>query len=501
MTQPIPVIDIFAGPGGLGEGFSSLKKHNKQVFKLALSIEKENSAYQTLLLRSIFRSFESSPPQAYYDYITGEISKAEFQANKHIAERLYKAKNEAKNVTLGDTDEKEIDKWIKSGIGKSDKWVLIGGPPCQAYSTIGRAKMMNSDLEKYKKDSRHLLYKEYLRIIEIHRPPVFIMENVKGILSSQLNGELIFNKIIHDLSSPKKGLNYEIRSLCVDTDPEELRPKDFIIESEKYGIPQSRHRVILFGVRKDLADKKHSTLKIEKEKVTIREVLSPLPRIRSKLSKQTDLPKSWIENIEKTNAMIGSWRSDSKDKIIASMRRNQHLAKDLFSTGSSFIEDGLNQHLENRLSSWLEDPKLGGVIQHESKSHMNEDIQRYFFLSNCAKILGRSPKLTELPKKLMPKHQNASANGTKFLDRFRVQLFDHPSTTIVSHIAKDGHYYIHPDPSQARSFTVREAARLQTFPDNYFFEGPKTAQYTQVGNAVPPLLAKKIAEIIYQFLN
>jgi DNA (cytosine-5)-methyltransferase 1 len=199
--------------------------------------------------------------------------------------------------------------------------------------------------------------------------------------------------------------------------------------------------------------------------------------------------------------MIGSWRSDSKDKIIASMRRNQNLAKDLSSTGSSFIEDGLNQHLENPLSSWLEDPKLGGVIQHESKSHMNEDIQRYFFLSNCAKILGRSPKLTELPKKLMPKHQNASAKGTTFLDRFRVQLFDQPSTTIVSHIAKDGHYYIHPDPSQARSFTVREAARLQTFPDNYFFEGHKTAQYTQVGNAVPPLLAKKIAEIIYQFLN
>ena len=500
MNRNIPVIDLFAGPGGLGEGFSSLKKKGHKVFQLKLSIEKDLFAYQTLLLRSIFRSFDS-PPQCYYEYITGKISKSEFEVSRGIKEILIEAKNEAKNAVLGGINEEEIDKWIRSSIGKSDKWVLIGGPPCQAYSTIGRAKMMNTDYEKYQKDKRHLLYQEYLRIIQVHRPPVFIMENVKGILSSKLDGELIFNKIIKDLSFPKKGLNYEIRSLCVETDSEDLIPKDFIIESEIYGMPQSRHRVILFGVRKDLASKKHSLLKVEKDFVTVRDILSSLPRIRSKLSRQSDSRKDWIKNIQKTTSLIGSWKSDSRDKIIASMQESQKLAQDLVTSGSNHIPNGLNQLLNNPLSSWLEDRKLDGVIQHESKSHIAGDIQRYFFLSNCAKILGRSPTLNELPKKLMPNHQNASSGCTKFLDRFRVQIFDQPSTTIVSHIAKDGHYYIHPDPSQARSFTVREAARLQTFPDNYFFEGPKTAQYSQVGNAVPPLLAKKIAEIVYEFLS
>jgi DNA (cytosine-5)-methyltransferase 1 len=501
MHTSIPVIDLFAGPGGLGEGFSSLKKQGKNVFQLKLSVEKDPSAHQTLMLRALFRAFGNKVPDSYYDYITGKITKQEFHSDKIVASHLAEAANEARNVTLGVTPPKDIDQWIKAGIKGQKKWVLIGGPPCQAYSLAGRSKMMNSDLKKYESDSRHLLYKEYLRIIKEHEPPVFIMENVKGILSSKLNGELIFKKIIKDLSSPKKGLEYEIRSLTLETPSEELEPKDFIIASELYGIPQARHRVILFGVRKDLAKKKHRILRKEEAMATVNDVLKSMPLIRSKLSQEKDSLKEWYKTIRSTKSMLSGWNPELKKTIIAEMDRNTQLALEIMSAGSVFHKGKPRALRNSQLNDWLIDPKLIGVIQHEARSHMRSDIQRYFLLANYAKVLERSPKIRELPPKLLPDHRNASSVNAPFQDRFRVQLGDQPSTTIVSHISKDGHYYIHPDPSQARSLTVREAARLQTFPDNYYFEGNKTSQYGQVGNAVPPLLAYQIAKIIAEFLQ
>lgn len=127
---------------------------------------------------------------------------------------------------------------------------------------------------------------------------------------------------------------------------------------------------------------------------------------------------------------------------------------------------------------------------------MRSDLHRYIFAASYAKLNDVSPKIHQFPVQLLPAHENVSSESVPFSDRFRVQMENGPSTTVVAHIAKDGHYYIHPDPSQCRSLTVREAARLQTFPDNYFFEGNRTQQYTQIGNAVPPLLARKIAAVV-----
>jgi DNA (cytosine-5)-methyltransferase 1 len=151
------------------------------------------------------------------------------------------------------------------------------------------------------------------------------------------------------------------------------------------------------------------------------------------------------------------------------------------------------------LDGWYQDGKLNFVCNSTTRTHILLDLYRYLFASVFAEIFGVSPKLSEFPEALLPEHANAKSGH--FDDRFRVQIADQPSSTITSHLAKDGHFFIHYDPEQCRSLTVREAARLQTFPDNYFFEGPRTAQFSQVGNAVPPFLAHQIAEVIWNIFH
>lgn len=167
--------------------------------------------------------------------------------------------------------------------------------------------------------------------------------------------------------------------------------------------------------------------------------------------------------------------------------------------GAEFIRWTPGRKMNESLREWYVDDHLGGVCNHCTRGHMDTDLARYLFAACYASIHGVSPKLSEFPKFLQPNHLNAATGD--FSDRFRVQVADKPATTVVSHLAKDGHYFIHPDPSQCRSLTVREAARLQTFPDNYYFCGPRTAQYVQVGNAVPPLIATQIAECVWTFLE
>lgn len=154
----------------------------------------------------------------------------------------------------------------------------------------------------------------------------------------------------------------------------------------------------------------------------------------------------------------------------------------------------------DHLKSWLTDRRLDGILNHGVRDHMAPDLVRYAFASAFAKAHGYSPRgAAEFPAALYPKHQNWKSG--KFVDRFKVQISGSPSSTITSHLSKDGHYFIHPDPSQLRSLSVREAARLQTFPDNYFFEGSRGAQFKQVGNAVPPWMARQIAAVVYSFLG
>lgn len=511
--SPIPVIDLFAGPGGLGEGFTSLIDSNgKRCFAVKVSIEKDPVAHRTLSLRAFFRSFsQGEVPVCYYDYVRGNITRDELFAHPDAAEAAKQAVSEARCAELGKTPQEteKIDKWIKEALGGTREWALIGGPPCQAYSLAGRARMRLKDPAAFESDKRHFLYTEYLRIIREFGPSVFVMENVKGMLTSQHGGSPIFDRILSDLTSPGNGLQYQIRSIVVDK--EELRPKDFIIEAEKFGVPQRRHRVILFGIRSDIASdsddlgRKRSRFLLTPvdKQVSVEKALSGLPSLRSRLSKEPDSHEAWLSALQSAPMGLKGWQTITRTKMELAMATAVTKAASYSSVGRRFDQRKitLDVSIPQELRTWLHDPKLGGVLQHETRSHMRSDLHRYMFASCFAKENHYSPKLTIFPPKLRPAHGNINDENVPFTDRFRVQLANEPSTTVVSHIAKDGHYYIHPDPAQCRSLTVREAARLQTFPDNYFFEGNKTQQYHQIGNAVPPYLARKIAEVVNDFIS
>lgn len=501
----IPVVDLFAGPGGLGEGFSSIRHSNSsKVFDIRLSIEKDPVAHRTLSLRALFRSFEKAEvPDSYYDYLRGDISLSQLLSSSELSEKAKSAYGHAKKATLGEISPSEVDIWIRDAIGDADPWILIGGPPCQAYSLAGRSRMRGADPKAFEKDKRHFLYKEYLRIIRDFGPSVFVMENVKGILSSTHGGSRIFEQIVSDLSNPGNDLQYEVRSFVTGGIGAAPSHRDYILEAEKFGIPQMRHRVILFGVRRDLGKYEHRPLSTNPDHcITVANALSGLPKLRGRISRETDTQDAWLSALKEAPRQLKGWKTNARDLVEARMRDAHQRAFNRVSTGGSFIPENIetSTRLAEGLRSWYQDDRLGGVIQHQTRSHMRSDLHRYLFCACYAAEFGISPKIGQFPSLLLPDHGNVDDENVPFSDRFRVQLRNLPSTTVVSHISKDGHYYIHHDPSQCRSLTVREAARLQTFPDNYFFEGNRTEQYVQVGNAVPPYLAKQIAEVVAEFL-
>lgn len=503
-----PVIDLFAGPGGLGEGFASYRGYDGQpAFESVVSIEQDENSFETLHLRHFLRACPGDEfPDEYYDYLNGSITLSELHSLYPEAKRS--ADTSAFQVSLGPENHDHVRSLIESKISGQKKWVLVGGPPCQAYSLVGRSRMMgNPDFEK---DERHFLYREYLKIIADHAPPVFVMENVKGLLSSKVDGELVIEKIITDLSNPVKALTHDTNGLrytlfSLSGEAPENGPafaQSFLVRSEDFGVPQARHRMFIVGVRQDIA--------LVPQRLsphvppTVRQTIGDLPKIRSGISKSEDNSEAWCREIKELDHTIldQSYRAELFDDELAARIKEtlEQISPDLEKASSAYPGAPRVKH---RAVAGLHDDRLSTLVGHEARSHMPSDLRRYAFAAAFASLTGSSPKLSDFPSGLLPDHKNVEmgTKGKMFSDRFRVQLPDGPSTTITSHISKDGHYYIHYDPTQCRSLTVREAARLQTFPDNYKFQGPRTSQYHQVGNAVPPYLARQIAHVIAQLLD
>jgi DNA (cytosine-5)-methyltransferase 1 len=508
----IPVVDLFAGPGGLGEGFSSFRASDRQsFFEIVLSIEKEATAHQTLELRTLFRQFAPGDvPDLYYEHLRGDKTREElFAALRPQADR---ARSIAWRAELGTEDHSVVDERITKALDGAKEWVLCGGPPCQAYSVIGRARNRGIDAD----DPNVYLYREYVRILGEHAPPVFILENVKGLLSSRVGDQAIFGELLAHLQNPRAviagaedGPQYEVHSFVeqprawtLDGSPE-YDPSDYVIKCEEFGIPQARHRVILLGVRTNFAQMPPDRLRRAAKPITAARVLRGLPRLRSGLSKVPDGKAEWRQ------ALAGILEPGVLENLPNG--KSAMLKQDIRWTLSRITEPRANRGGEfvrcvarsDYLPRWYCDPRIGGAVNHVARPHMTSDLHRYLFAACYARLFQEFPELGDFPPALLPKHKNVDDDTKKkyFDDRFRVQLAGRPSTTITSHLAKDGHYFIHYDEKQCRSLTVREAARLQTFPDNYFFCGTRTKQFVQVGNAVPPLLARKIASLVARILT
>lgn len=547
----VPVVDLFSGPGGLSEGFASvglLDADLVDAFELVLAYEKDAHAVRTLGFRKLFHAArQEGLLPSYFAAVAADPVRPEDHLPEDLHELFVSSSARVRDVTLQESERTRVSGEVRAATaGKS--WVLLGGPPCQAYSLVGRAR--NRGIAEYDptSDERNTLYEEYLHVLGTAAPDVFVLENVKGLLSATVEDRWIFGKMLSDLAEPGKALRmggdvprYRLYSLVDGTElvanetlSESMRdrgPLDLratVVRMEDYGVPQARHRVLLLGVRSDL-DARPQSLQRADVRTPIEHVISDLPALRSRFSEKGDSAAQWASFIR--SAPVSRWRQhllaatngSGRKAFDVLIRRISSVEVPSANFGASLVA---SRRVEDTTARWLDGEarrvydrawksrwrawyrgQMGGArwhANHQSRGHMRNDLYRYVFASSYAWLSGdESPRIRDFPTALHPAHRNIDRAVTEglFADRFRVQLAGKPSTTITSHIHKDGHYFIHFDPTQARSFTVREAARAQTFPDSYVFLGPRTEQFRQVGNAVPPYLAAQVAKVVLEVLR
>jgi DNA (cytosine-5)-methyltransferase 1 len=439
-------VDLFAGAGGLGEGFS------QAGFDVILSVDNDECAAATLGTRVMFRVLKQMDKASlYWDYVRGDIALDRVLNIYPLVEEEVDSRVMVETIS---EDSREgildaIEKRMKKA-GATNLTVLLGGPPCQTYSVIGRA-VRSSRIDELLKDPRQRLFEHYLFFLEKLQPDVFVFENVPAIASATLDGK----KIIDILFETFDGLGYVIPG----SRSKQAKGKVYVLNSLYFGIPQKRRRLILIGYRRGIKNFNIDQIyQIIMERYSERE--RGYPVVRDAIG---DLPV--LRPGEGNDRWYGYYPDSVEVSEYASMLR--------------------------------EDSE--GVLNHKAKTYREDEKERYrYFISRS--LDGVKAQLDLLKKErpdLLPPHKNLDG----FRDRYNVQSWDAPSSTIVAHLGKEGRHCIHPDINQLRSFTVREAARCQSFPDNYFFEGPRCKQFFQVGNAVPPLMAFKIAQCLREILE
>ncbi|MDI6732680.1 MAG: DNA cytosine methyltransferase [Planctomycetota bacterium] len=440
-------IDLFAGCGGLSEGFT------RAGFESVAQIEMDKWACETMRTRQLYHTLRKHRlSHLYYNYCRNETTKDDiFNRYPDIAESVN-------HKVIQREFGKDSPDGVIARIRASMKYhnvkrinVVLGGPPCQSYSEIGRAR----DPHRMAKDKRHFLFEHYFYILEQLQPDFFVFENVPGLLTARVSSQEMFKKILDGFSSINPA--YETSPTF---DEYRKNARKYLLNSADFGVPQKRKRLVLIGYKR----------KLESRYPDIREIFRDI-LCRGKRNKGCRTVTDAIGDLTELKP------GDGSDRWFGSYNRRTNLAE--------------YQNLMRENSS--------GILNHRARTHMESDLERYKFFIEHHKNGNGAATLKDLKREnpgLMPDHNNLDI----FINRFKVQWWNQPSSTVTAHICSDGHYYIHPDIHQCRSFTVREAARCQSFPDNYLFEGPRTEQFRQVGNAVPPLLAEAIAKIIHRKL-
>lgn len=415
MNNQITYIDLFAGAGGLSEGF------HRAGFQDIAHIEMDINACDTLLTRQAYHILSNLGPKyknIYINYLKGLLTKEELYSKTPNFN-----KDKVINAVISETTIPDIFKKIDNLLDGRNVDLIIGGPPCQAYSLAGRSRVGKETMEN---DPRASLYIEYAKFLKRYNPKLFVFENVAGLLSFR-NGCML-----EIMREEFKRVGYTI----------DFKPW---IASD-YGVLQDRKRLIIIGWK--------TNLKLQ---------YPAMPEKKMKTYMVSDI----LEDLPSLKNGEGSIRNGNY-KTVKGNRLCKYLTESLI-------------RKDEQVLTW-----------HIARPQSQQDIEIYKWCIEQWNNFKRRVSYNELPERLRT-HKNI----VNFNDRFKVVIGEvHASQTVVAHISKDGHYYIHPDINQARSLSVREAARLQSFPDNYFFEGSRTSAFKQIGNAVPPILSFEIAKTI-----
>ena len=415
-------IDLFAGAGGLSEGFY------QAGFSPFVHVEIDKYACETLRERMKFYNYDE-------DYITHSVlhgDMTDINILNDIEQRVRYIEN-LKRIHEGEPLLQEVD-----GIEELVD-VVIGGPPCQSFSTLGRAR----DPHGMENDPRNFLFLNYINILEVFRPRIFVFENVVGLLSATVHGVRVIENIFDEMER----VGYNVMRAAD-------RRNELVLNSVNYGVPQNRNRVIIIGVRSDL-------------NLTAEEVYNMIEKTHYDIDGYPDMGLKKYVTVEEAIGDLPFLQPGEGREIL----------------------EYTNMEL-NRYTSQMRNQNDNIITHHVARNHNNEDQERYRLMA----------ELNLTFKELLEQRPDLN-NGRLFSNSYVVQRRDLPGRTIIAHLYKDGNQFIHYDHNQSRTFTVREAARIQSFPDNFRFMGSRTQQYKQVGNAVPPLMANKVANAIQKALN